>query len=131
MADGLKPNDKFHPFSNGTEFRAWYAHNCENCRSLCSNATSSRDGCPIEVALALASCGDGSITAKHGLRGGFLVPGANGLLVPPAEYPWRCAEYRGRDEPDDRPRHGPRPPAGQIDLLDPRNVPERVPAARP
>lgn len=36
-----------------------------------------------------------------------------------------CPEYRGYDEPDDRPRRGPRPPKEQLDLLDPRNVPDR------
>lgn len=124
----LLPTDKFSPFSNGFEFRMWLGHNCQRgkgCRNYKPNASSSRHGCPIECALALASCSDGEIKAAIGLRGGLLEPGANGLLEP-AEgdaSTWTCPEYRGRDEPDDRPRRGPRPSAGQIDLLDPRNQP--------
>jgi hypothetical protein len=38
---------------------------------------------------------------------------------------WRCPEYKGYDEPDDRPRTGPRPSDGQLDLLDPRSQPVR------
>lgn len=133
---GLKPNDKFAPFSNGHEFRMFLGRNCQHgqgCRSYNPNAGTSRDGCPMEVALSVAACFDGEIKAKHGLRCGILEPGANGLLVE-AEgdaSTWQCPEYRGRNEPDDRPRRGPRPPAGQLDLLDPRSAPERVPVARP
>ena len=130
---GIRPDEPFHPFSNGHEYRMWTANNCERgcggCRNYNPNASSSRHGCPIEVAIALAACADGAIKGKHGLRAGLLEPGANGLLVR-AEgdaSTWRCPEYRGRDEPDDRPRRGPWAPEGQIDLLDPRNVPERSP----
>lgn len=126
----MKPTDTFSPFSNGHEFRMWTAHNCERgkgCRNYNPNASTSRDGCPMEVAIACASIGDGLVKAKHGLRAGLLEPGPNGEIVR-AEgdaSTWRCPEYRGRDEPDDRPRRGPRPAPGQIDLLDPRNVPGR------
>jgi hypothetical protein len=128
---GLLPNDKFSPFANGFEFRMWIANNCERgeggCRNYNPTASSSRHGCAIECALALACVTDGEIKGKIGLRGGFLEPGPNGLLVP-AEGDasvWKCPEYRGRDERDDKPRRGPRPPADQMDLLDPRNVPDR------
>lgn len=131
----MKPADTFQPFANGHEFRMWMARNCERgkgCRNYQPNAATSRDGCPMEVALALASATDGQITARHGLRCGILA--AEGGDLVPAEgdaSTWRCPEYRGRDEPDDRPRRGPRPPSGQIDLLDPRNdlTPARAPAA--
>jgi hypothetical protein len=128
LSRGLKPTDEFAPFSNGFEFRMWLGNNCERgagCRSYNPNASSSRHGCPIECALALASCSTGTVKAKIGLRGGLLDPGPNGVLIP-AEgdaSTWRCPEYRGKDEPDDKPRRGPQPPAGQIDLLDPRNQP--------
>jgi hypothetical protein len=136
MADGLKPNDTFRPFSNGSEWMYWLESNCargeKGCRNYRPDATSSRDGCPIEVAFALGSAGDGEVKAKHGLRGGRLAPGPGGLLIRADDATaWRCPEFRGYDEPDDRPRRGPRPPAGQIDLLDPRSAPERVPAVRP
>jgi hypothetical protein len=126
----MKPTDTFQPFSNGDEWRMWIAYNCKRgkgCRNYNPNASTSRDGCPMEVAISLAGCTDGQIKAKHGLRAGLLEPGANGLLVRADgdASTWRCPEYRGRDEPDDRPRRGPRPAPGQIDLLDPRNVPDR------
>jgi hypothetical protein len=91
-------------------------------------ASTSRDGCAIEVQIAMAACLDGTIPVKHALRGGFLEPGEGGRLVR-AEgdaSTWRCPEYRGYDEPDDRPHRGPRPPEGQMDIFDPRNAPERV-----
>lgn len=128
---GLKPNDEFQPFSNGHEHRMWTSNNCERgnggCRNFNPMASSSKNGCPMEVAIALAACTDGHIKAKHGLRCGLLEGGPNGLLVR-AEgdaSTWRCPEYRGRDEPDDRPRRVPKPPADQMDLLDPRNTPVR------
>lgn len=126
---------RFHTFSNGTEREMWYDHNCRRgergCRNYVEMAPTSRDGCPIEVALAF-SCGigDGSLCAKHALRGGFAVPGPNGTLVPAPldDFPPDCPEYRGYDEPDDRPRRHPRPPADQLDLLDPRFEPSPTPA---
>jgi hypothetical protein len=124
----VKPTDEYAPFSNGFEFRMWTAHNCEcgkGCRNYNPNASTSRDGCPMEVALSAAACFDGTIKAKHGLRAGLLSPGPNGEIVR-AEgdaSSWRCPEYRGRDKPDDRPRRGPRQPEGQMDLLDPRTAP--------
>jgi hypothetical protein len=73
-SESLKPNDEFSPFSNGFEFSMWIARNCERghrgCRSYNPSAPSSRHGCPIECALALASCTDGKIKAAIGLRGG-------------------------------------------------------------
>jgi hypothetical protein len=125
----VKPNDRFQPFSNGFEFRMWTAYNCKRgeggCRNYNPEASTSRNGCPMEVALALASCTDGEIKAKHGLRAGLLAPGPNGEIVEADgdASTWRCPEYRVRDEPDDRPRRGPRPSGGQIDLLDPRHAP--------
>jgi hypothetical protein len=128
--DGLLPTDTFQPFSNGTEYGWWMERNCERgqgCRAYNPQASTSRDGCPMEVAIANAAASDGQMKGAHGLRCGLLAPGAHGLLIR-AEgdaTSWRCPEYRGRDEPDDRPRRGPRPSPGQIDLLDPRNVPDR------
>lgn len=131
MGERLQPNDSFQPFSNGSEFRHWLNLNChrgqKGCRHYNPNAESSRHGCPIEVALAKASVSDGEIPAKTALRGGFLEPGPNGELVRPDEWDWACPEYKGYDEPDDRPRRGPKPPEGQEDLLDPRNQPVRAP----
>lgn len=129
-------NDPYRPFSNGTEFQMWEGSNCHRgergCRNYRPNATSSRDGCPIEVAMAIGSCTEGTIPARIGLRGGFLEPGPNGRLVeveseehPGAKVIPECPEFRGYDEPDDRSRRGPRPPASQLDLLDPRNTPTR------
>jgi hypothetical protein len=128
--------DRYRPFSNGTEHMMWLETNCmrgeRGCRSYRPNATSSRDGCPIECAVALASCDDGTIPVRIALRGGFLEPGPGGRLVesrsdahPHAKVIPACPEYRGYDEPDDRPRRVPKPPADQLDLLDPRNVPDR------
>lgn len=129
-------NDRYRPFSNGTEFGMWIESNCcrgeKGCRNYRPDATSSRDGCPIEVAVAVGGMRDGTIPARIGLRGGFLEPGPNGRLVEveSTEHPGckvipACPEYRGYDEPDDRPRRGPRPPKEQLDLLDPRNAPTR------
>jgi hypothetical protein len=127
-------SDEFRPFSNGEEFRQWLAQNCERghkgCRRYNPEASSSRHGCPIEVALAKASISDGTIPARTALRGGFLEAGANGQLVQPDEPSGECPEYKGYDESDDRPRRGPRPPAGQEDLLDPRNAPTHAPSTQ-
>lgn len=131
------PNDPYRPFSNGTEHHMFIESNCcrgeKGCRSYKPDATSSKHGCPIEVALALGSCREGTIPAKVGLRGGFLEPGPKGRLVevrseehPGAKVIPECPEFRGWDEPDDRPRRGPRPSPEQIDLLDPRHSPERT-----
>lgn len=130
MNETYTKDDGFRPFSNGYEYEMWSSRNCcrgKGCRNYRPNASTSRDGCPIEVAIALASCTDGEVKAKHGLRGGFLEPGPNGTLVRVEGdcTTWRCPEYRGYDEPDDRSRRGPKPPADQLDLLDPRNQPDR------
>lgn len=126
-----KPTDAFRPFSNGTEHLIWEDCNCKRgeggCRNYKPNATSSRHGCPIEVAIAKAACSDGTIPASIGLRGGFLEPGPKGTLVSTGPYAPKCPEYRGYDEPDDRPRRGPKPPEGQQDLLDPRHSPAPTP----
>lgn len=123
----MKPNETFRPFSNGFEYRMWLDHNCHRgeggCRRYNPEAATSRDGCAMEVALSI-----GEPKIKHGLRCGILAPGANGEIVwaDGDASTWRCPEYKGRDEPDDRPRRGPRPTPGQIDLLDPRNAPDRT-----
>ena len=114
--------ERMRPFSNGTEYYMWLESNCLTCRSYRPTATSSRHGCPIEVSVALAKWDDGTIPARIALRGGFVEPGPNGKLyerVDVAVIP-KCPEYRGKDDPDDRPRRGPRPPANQLDMLDPR-----------
>lgn len=133
----MKPNDTYQPFSNGEEYRMWIDRNCargKGCRSYNPDAPTSRTGCPMEVALSLALVSDGLIKAKHGLRAGLLVPGSNGEIVRADGdgSSLRCPEYKGRDEPDDRPRRGPRPSSGQTDLFDPRNAPvsDRVHASR-
>lgn len=126
-----RASDSFRPFSNGHEHRVWLDSNCHRgergCRNYNPFAATSRHGCAIEVAVSFGSAGDGLIPARIGLRGGWLEPGPNGLLVQALDAGWipECPEYRGYDEPDDRPRRGPRPPAHQLDLLDPRNVPDR------
>ena len=131
MSEHYGKDDRFRPFATGTEFIMWQERNCwrgeGGCRNYKPNASSSRHGCPIEVALAMAAGSDGEVPVKQGLRGGFLEPGEGGRLVHADGDPttWRCPEYRGYDEPDDRPRRGPKPPADQLDLLDPRNEPVR------
>lgn len=128
--------DGHRPFSNGTEFHMWLGSNCDRpprgCRKFKPDAVSSKNGCPIEVAVSIGSATDGTIPVRIALRGGFLVPGPNGTLVEPesekhpgAKVIPACPEYKGYDEPDDRPRRGPQPPKEQLDLLDPRNVPDR------
>ena len=128
MSESYMPTDPYRPFSNGTEYLFWLEHNCmrgeKGCRKYNPEASSSRHGCPIEVALAVGSFSSGEMKASLALRGGFLESGPDGKLVE-AERFQRCPEYRGYDEPDDRPRRGPRPSKGQMDLLDPRNVPDR------
>jgi hypothetical protein len=124
--EGFKPNDDFRPFGSGAEHADWLAGNCERgagCRNYKPEASSSRNGCPMEVAMALASFGTGRIKAKHALRCGMLVEGPGGTLVEPDEYV-PCPEYRGRDEPGP-PRMPSLPPVdgAQLDMLDPRNEP--------
>lgn len=125
-----RPNDRYRPFSNGTEYRFWLEHNCQRgergCRNYKPEASSSRHGCPIEVALAIGCVSDGQMKASTALRGGFLEPGPNGTLVEAPRFQ-RCPEYRGYDEPDDRPRRGPHPSPDQMDLLDPRHTTGPVP----
>lgn len=124
MTETFKLGEDFAPFSNGTEHMMWLGMNCERgckgCRNYKPEATSSRHGCPIEVAVAQGTI-TGVIPVRIGVRGGFLEPGPSGTLVRSEFHPPKCPEYRGYDEPDDRPRRGPRPPANQMDLLDPRN----------
>lgn len=135
MSETFGHKDTFVPFSNGHEYRMWLEINCQSgergCRKYNPNASSSRHGCAIECAVALGNATDGNMPCRLGLRGGLLVEAANGRLqaVDPGVIP-RCPEYKGYDEPDDRPRRSPKPPEGQIDLLDPRNAPEpaRTPA---
>lgn len=129
MSQSYGKNDPYRPFSNGTEHMTWLESNCmrgaRGCRKYNPNATSSRHGCPIECAITL-----GNMSASIALRAGFLEPGPDGRLVPvDADLPYKiipkCPEYKGYDEPDDRPKRGPRPPKEQLDLLDPRNAPNR------
>jgi hypothetical protein len=128
--------DRYRPFSNGTEHMMWLDSNClrgeRGCRKYNPEAESSRHGCAIECAIALGGCLDGDIPASIALRGGFLEPGPGGRLVevddgehPGAKVIPACPEFKGYDEPDDRPRRGPRPPKEQLDLFDPRNSPDR------
>lgn len=128
MTATYMPNDPYRPFSNGTEYLFWLEHNCQRgdrgCRKYNPSASSSRNGCPIEVALAIGNMDNGEMRAATALRGGFLEPGPDGKLVEAKRFQ-RCPEYKGYDEPDNRPRRGPRPPKEQLDLLDPRNVPDR------
>jgi hypothetical protein len=125
LGDGpFNKDDQIKPFSNGEEYRWWISRNCSGCRNYRPNASSSRDGCPIEVSMAMASCIEGLVPAKHLLRAGILEPGENGQLVEALGdcSTWDCPERRGYDEPDDRLRRGPRPPEGQLDIFDPRNT---------
>lgn len=127
FGEGCTADATFIPFSNGTEHLMWLSSNCERgkgCRNYNPDASSSKNGCPMEVGMALAAASDGHMKAQHGLRCGLLEPGADGLLWRVTGTP--CPEYRGRDEPDDRPRRSPKPPADQLDLLDPRNTPTRT-----
>ena len=98
----MKPNDRFDPFSNGTEYHLWLERNCEGCRKYNPEATSSKNGCPMEVAIAIDGFLGNGITAKHGLRCGLCVAGPNGEIVrvEPGVIP-TCPERRGRDERDD------------------------------
>ena len=118
----LTKDDKVRPFANGGEYRWWTAQNCEGCRSYNPNATSSRHGCPMEVAFAMAYVSDGLVPVKTALRAGIVEPVERGLLALVVPNSGECPERRPKDEPDDRPRRGPRPPAGQLDIFDPRNV---------
>lgn len=139
MAEFTK-DDRIDVFSNGTEYMMWLEDNCargeRGCRKYNPNASSSRHGCPIECAVALAGCTDGKIPAPMALRGGFLAEGKGGKLTD--DHLWvtasdgivcraipECPEFKGYDEPDDRPRRGPRPPKEQLDLFDPRHAPDR------
>lgn len=128
MSESYGKDDTFRPFANGSEYRMWQDRNCwRGCRKYRPNASSSRHGCPIEVALAMAGCVDGEVTAKHGLRGGFLEPGLDGFLVR-AEgdcTTWKCPEYQGPDDPGPSQQRRPKPPGDQLDIFDPRNVPDR------
>lgn len=133
MAESFGKNDTFVPFSNGHEHRMWLDCNChrgDGCRRYNPNAATSRHGCAIEVAIAFANVNDGDVPVRIGLRGGFLEPGPGGRLVrvdadkPYAVIP-ECPEYKGRDEPPDPPTRPRRPPGDQMDLLDPRNAPDR------
>ncbi len=127
------PTDRYVPFSNGTEHMIWLDSNCcrgrNGCRKYRPDATSSRHGCPIEVAVALAACHGDGISVRIALRGGWLEPGLNGTIIEATAAGGRlipaCPEYKGYDEPNDRPKRGPRPPEGQLDLLDPRLDPVR------
>lgn len=134
MTETFGKDDTFQPFSNGHAHRMWLDANCcrgKGCRNYRPDAPTSRHGCPIEVAVAMGAATDGEIPVRIGLRGAWLEPAPNGRLQrvetdpPGCELIPACPEYRGRDEPDDRPRRGPRPPKEQLDLLDPRNVPDR------
>lgn len=129
-------DEGFRPFSNGTEHMMWLESNCmrgeKGCRRYNPNAATSKNGCPIEVAVSVGSATDGTIPTRIAVRGGFLEPGANGKLVEPqsgahpgAKVIVACPEFKGYDEPDDRPRRPPRQPDSQLDLLDPRNVPDQ------
>lgn len=141
MSRDFSQDKGYRPFSNGTEHHMWLSSNCDRgekgCRNYKPMAASSRHGCPIEVAVSIGGIDDGLIPIRIAVRGGFLEPGTNGTLVEPEseQHPGAkvipaCPEYRGYDEPDDRPRRGPQPPKEQMDLLDPRNTPdrERVPS---
>ena len=124
------PTDEYRPFSNGTQYEMWLARNCEVCRKYKPEADTCPPACEIEFALSMSGIGN-RLDGAMGLRAGFLQPGPNGTLVQDSIYTeaMDCPERRGFDEPDDRPKRGPRPPKGQLDLLDPRNQETRQSAS--
>jgi len=117
----FKPEDEYRPFSNGTQYHMWLAHNCEGCRKYKPEADKCPPACEIEFAISISGIGQ-RLDAAMGLRAGFLRPGPNGTLVEESIHTeaTKCPERRGFDEPDDKPKRGPRPSPGQMDLLDPR-----------
>ena len=129
MSQVYKPEDEYRPFSNHTQYEIWLGRNCEGCRKYKPEADRCPPACEIEFALSISGIGQ-HLDAAMGLRAGFLQPGPNGTLVEGSTYTESatCPERRGFDEPDDRPKRGPRPPKGQMDLLDPRNGPVDAPA---
>lgn len=84
MSRDYSKDDRYRPFSNGTEHMLWLEGNCmrgeRGCRNYNPNASSSRHGCPIEVAIALAGGTGEGIPARIALRGDFLRPTTGGRL---------------------------------------------------
>lgn len=60
---------RYHPFSNGTQYMDWEASNCASC-------SKSRDewplACDLQEALGLACIGDGTISEEIARRVGYL-----------------------------------------------------------
>lgn len=52
---------KVKPFSNGTEFMAWYENNCAKCTKSNFEATERDKTCPMEYDVSFASVTDGEI----------------------------------------------------------------------
>ncbi len=75
------------PFSNGTQYADWLAHNCDQCRKGIDNVGQPGDWpiCDIESALTYAYGGDGHVEPEIARRMGH----KNGM---PQAYVWSCTE---------------------------------------
>jgi hypothetical protein len=85
------------PFSNGGEYRAWRAHNCERCALYAPGASYMDSPCPLDAALAFATI-TGDIADVIAIDYGAAVRGAYCDL--PAECPKRVPhvpDAGGRD----------------------------------
>ena len=77
-----------HPFSNGTEYGAWTAANCDRCQFGYSEIAQHWP-CDLEKAINSAYVNDGSIAMDIAERIGLSIRG---------DLCTRCHEYRGHHD---------------------------------
>ena len=63
---------RYRPFSNGTDFAYWYAANCARC-AKCNptKTTADEPGCTMEMELALGSVSSGEVSMETARRCGL------------------------------------------------------------
>lgn len=88
---------RYHPFSNGTQFADWHESNCMRCTKRNPDKCTPDDpGCDMEMWLSLGgdgqtaeTAGDGSVSADLAQRCGY--------LEHQGRYCWPCGEVEWTD----------------------------------
>jgi hypothetical protein len=96
MSKTIELQERFHPFSNGSQFMDWQESNCCRCKkyNVQPDTGLEREGdCTIMDALGLASITDGSVDESTARRMGYLEGNKEA-----GDYIWMCGEVDWTEE---------------------------------
>ena len=94
---------RYRPFSNGSQFGDWQASNCERCTKCIDGPNDPSPflpPCQIESALIDALFDDGTVSHEMAIRMGYLDADGNAIDKPgePPRYGWQCMEVEWTQE---------------------------------